>query len=285
MSKTKVEKILKENSETFTRSEKTKPIIRKKWDAKSVGEIVHADIFFLKYTKTTHAGRNPVLIVVDVYSRYIWLFKQKKKSEIKPFIEKVIKDIHEVIGEEKTVKFLTDAGKEFSSLKNIKYVNHIISKSKFKAAIAEANIRHVKELITKIKNSNPRGKLDFEKISKNLNTTQKEQNNKTKPEDIFNGDKIPLKIEHPKEEEKERYSKKDIVRLNRKTNLSEKQLFEKKSQMLNYSKQIFKIIDYDYYNGIYTYTIQDIGKTTPEPRQYYYNDLQKIDISFLRKYK
>jgi hypothetical protein len=238
----------------------------------------------LKYTKTTHAGKNPILIVIDVYSRFIWLYKLKIKSDIKKHIEKVIKEIHEAIDEEKTIKFLTDAGKEFTILKKIKFVDHIISKSKYKASIAEANIRYVKELITKIRTANPKTKLDFEKISKNLNTSQKEQNQKTKPEDIFNGEKKPKKVTQDIQET-ERYYKNDIVRLNKKKNLTEKEIFEIKSHMLNFSKQIFKIVDFDYYNGIYTYTIQDIGKSEPEPRQYYYNDLKKIDISFLRKYK
>lgn len=280
-----VKNILEKYSSVYNRSKRGKSIIRKKWSAKFPGEILHADIMFLKSNTTnTNSNKHPVLIVVDVYSRYLWLFKIPKKSSIiKPF-EKIIKDINSIKSKEYIdnfpIKVVTDGGTEFKPLSRFPEIEHIESKSVHKASIAEGNISRVKQLLAKIGSIN----VNLDDVQKNLNTVQKESQDQLQPYDIFFKGIKKEQPEQVHDENEKRFKLYDIVRRNNK--IKELHQFEKKSNMLTFSKELYQIISISNYDGKRTYVLKEVGTTDDlEPIEAYGNELQLVDIEFLKKYK
>jgi hypothetical protein len=279
-----VKKVLDKHSQVYNQSKRGKAIVRKKWTARFPGEILHADIMFLKPNSTnTSAHKHPVLIVVDVYSRYVWLFKIPQKSAVLGPFKKIIEDINSVRDPDYIdtvpIKVVTDGGTEFKPLSQFDEIEHIESKSVHKASIAEGNIARVKRLLAKIGTI----QVVWEDVQKNLNTVQKEGVGQLQPYDVFfKGVKKdqPEQVHDPNEKQFKLY---DIVRKNNKT--SQPVQFEKQSNKLTFSKELYQIISISSYDGKRTYVLRELGSSEQERIESYGNELQLVDIEFLKKYK
>jgi len=279
LSVNRTRKILEANSEVYARSQKPKKVSMIRWSAKHVGEILHADMFFIKKGPKSKAYDNPVLIAVDVYSRYIWLFPVKKKSSlIEPF-KQILKDIKEAVQVEH-VKVVTDWGPEFSKIKTVPGLEHIYSKSRHGAAIAEGNIARTRKVLAKI--TDKRKKIDFEAVAKNLNTVNKPASRKEEPYKVFwNG----LEVEDVEQREsvgEKVFKVGDIVRRIDNDALG---VFEKYSDRLPFSKTLYEVVERIMYQGKSKYRIREIGYVLKEEFRFYYpEELKLVDIEFLKKY-
>jgi IS30 family transposase len=275
-----VKEVLMKTSEAYARSRQIRNIHPIHWRAYSVGEILHADLFFLKKGKDTTAHQHPVLIVIDVYSRYLWLYPLKKKSDLITEFNTIIAEIRKKYPDQ-YIKIVTDRGTEFSKLDELiddENVEHIYSKSRHGAAVAEGNIVRVRRILSKL----PKGEaIDFVKISKNLNTVG-HQAGRPEPLQVFRG---KLKGMQPEEQQvnknEDKFKLYDIVRKADRVDLNP---FAKKSDQLPFSKELYQIIEIGMYNGKYKYRIIELGGTRKEQDFYYVNELQQVDDDFLKKY-
>ena len=297
MKRETVKETLEKNSEIYQRTAKVTHPTRIKWIAQEPGEILHADIFFLRHRltkkeqkndpgenwappKTRDAIDHPFSIAVDVYSRYLWLKKLPggKGDNIEAF-EEIIDEIKTVNPEIETVKIVTDDGREFNRLAEIDGVQRIISKSEFGASIAEAHIARVRKLVRKIEGD--RRNLIWTDLATNLNNRLIMSHSKTAtPFELFNKTKTVTQEQPEVKEDKHL-----IGAIVRKLETVGK-LFDKKSEHIPFSKELYKIIDIQEYNGRIRYKIQEIvTDVVDENRWYYYQQLKAVDIDFLKKYR
>lgn len=274
-----VKEVLMKTSEAYARSRQIRNIHPIHWRAYSVGEILHADLFFLKKGKDTTAHQHPVLIVIDVYSRYLWLFPLKTKSDLITEFNTIIAEIRKKYPDQ-YIKIVTDRGTEFSKLDELiddENVEHIYSKSRHGAAVAEGNIVRVRRILSKL----PKGEaIDFVKISKNLNTVG-HQAGRPEPLQVFRGKLKGMQPEEqPVNKDEDKFKLYDIVR---KADRSQS-LFKKKSDQLPFSKELYQIVEIDMYNGKYKYRVIELGGARKEPGFYYVNELQQVHDDFLKEY-
>lgn len=327
----KVKEILEQSNEIYTRKPVTSQIaVTNQWVAPEIG-ILHADIFFYQ-TKGKKSYENPVLIVVDVYSRYTWIRKlTKTKSNIKQAMIDIICDIRlkqgksinlyhqyerrkELIVEKEgktiiktvtdyidnkemvkptkddgnnindiSIKIVTDSGTEFKGLdKGYPYIEHIYSRSIYKAAIAESFVMRTRRQMRTQK-----GEYNFEAIAFNLNHINPPISRKDPtPFEIYHFNKKPqLDILRQPNTTKITFTKGDIVRI--KTN--DKSLigaFGKYSQTMEFSTDFYRIIEIQKYQNIQRYIVCKIPTelNVNEKRHFYNEELRLVDIRFLQKY-
>jgi hypothetical protein len=120
---------------------------------------------------------------------------------------------------------------------------------------------------------------EWSDIAYNLNTVN--HNRKISPYDVFWKKKKLPKTEFDNDIPKEKFKLSDIVRVSTK---GDQNIFSKKSDILPFSKELYIIKEIQYYNGISSYIVQEIGSLKPLTRKYYINELQPVDIEFLKKY-
>jgi len=284
-----IDSLLNKYSTRYSQSRKydQQPIKRIRYAAPEPGDVLHLDIMFL--SKKNNDGPNkqltPILVVVDTYSRYVWLFRQKTKTVVKENIQKVLADIYRFHGE-KPVFILTDQGKEMTPLDSIKGVTWKHSKSQFGASIAEGTIARVRNLLSRLQNIQH---ANFTELAENLNTVNIPSVTKraeATPKELFEGTKTR------KQHRSRPAPNQKILTVGtrvRKIQNEELGLGEKYSQIPFFSKTIYTVTARRAYNGIYRYTLHEINELPPlkgskEPRyqkiaqkrKYYVQELQPI---------
>lgn len=272
--------------ETYNRDGAVKRIQKySSYRANFVGEILHADLMFINSPRNTKQqilidDHRYVLIIVDTYSRYLWvaLLKDKNSEKISQILHSIVNTIkmnYYAGDNDIKYKILTDSGKEFSSrLINTTNVTHIISKNPRGAALAESAILKIR---TKIKYLNKNIRTlsinDFSSIVKNINVESRAIN-------VMNGEEIPKIKSVPGDKDKELLQQGDYVRV-----VVEKGIFDKKSSLDNFSDAIFIVYDsqYDALNKIYRYIIGSLNGQWISKRKWYKEELKEIPFHFIQK--
>ena len=269
-----IDALLNKYSVRYSQSRKynQQPVKRIRYNAAAPGDVLHLDVMFLSNKKKLIDRSNkhltPIVVVVDTYSRYVWLFRQKTKAMDVGNIQSVIDEIHKHHGE-KEVVIITDDGGEMTHLQKVKHVKWIVSKSNFGASIAEGTIARIRNLFSRLDNI---AWLKVNEIAENLN-------NVNIPSVAKKADATPFELFHGVKTRKQYKSRAlkgqglldigDRVRVIQNDNLS---LGQKYSQTPFFSKTIYKVIARQAYNGIYKYTLDN-----DKARKYYIQELQKID--------
>jgi len=269
-----IDALLNKYSVRYSQSRKynQQPVKRIRYNAAAPGDVLHLDVMFLSNKKKLIDRSNkhltPIVVVVDTYSRYVWLFRQKTKAMDVGNIQSVIDEIHKHHGE-KEVVIITDDGGEMTHLTKIKHVKWIVSKSNFGASIAEGTIARIRNLFSRLDNI---AWLKVNEIAENLN-------NVNIPSVAKKADATPFEL-FTKVKTRKQYKSRalkgqqlldigDRVRVIQNDNLA---LGQKYSQTPFFSKTIYKVIARQAYNGIYKYTLDN-----DKARKYYIQELQKID--------
>ncbi len=285
------------------------------YKAKGVGYQVQADIMFLKsdtpvlviidvYSKAVE------LVVLDnkrseSVSKYVADFVESARTndEVDNFVEYddiIVKQEYQnridelrvnslneeefLLGKSEIVKRLprtivvTDGGREFSKLKDYPFINHIVSKSIYKASLVERYIAIIKELLLRIMLYDPSlPDVDYiPAIEIIYNTT---------------GKCSPLDILQYKCKPKSRKCKPDtqihklhtfvLAKNTEKVNAKLK-LSEKASTMTNYHMEVFIIVSKYYFNCRYRYLVSDLEGNKIKYR-FYYEDLKPIDNNIIEE--
>jgi len=236
-------------------------------------QIFMADL--IEYTKNAsmkHANRNRVyiLIVIDCFSKYIWLRPLKKKTA-KPVSSSLREIIEGLTSFPNTV--ITDEGKEFYNKEVRKVfddfnIHHYSIKTKMKASIAERAIRTIKTRIERYMHENKTKKwLDvLPDIESGYNSTP-HRSIGLAPEqvNIANSKKV-FKTLYPDIDliTKPKLSKGNIVRVLRK-----KSLFEKGYKQ-NWSSKVYIITKTRQQAGRVWYKLSCLNGTVKEGSHYFY---------------
>lgn len=262
-----------------------------KYHADYVGEILHADLMFLNSPRNTNQfitikNKNDednryLLIIVDTYSRFIWVYPLQTKSSA-PIVEHIKETINFIkdfwYGGNELVKFkvLTDAGKEFSTklINKIDNTKHIISKNVHGAALAEAAIYKIR---TKIKYLNPAmKKMKFKELISILNNI----NSESDANKVIFGDQLVEDKRIKKQIKVNELNQGDYVRI-----INEKGIFEKKSGLNNYSNHIFIVLQVHYnekYN-VYRYKVGSTNGRYESMKKWYEEELEKVSFTFMER--
>lgn len=291
-----IRSILDNYSKEYQQNKPFKEVKRfKSYHANYIGELIHADLMFIKSPRNTNQHitiSNPetnqsdryILICVDTYSRYLWVYPLHSKSStvIKEKFEEMISMIREVFYEgydDLKFNILTDAGLEFSTrlIESIKNVKHIISKNQHGAVIAESYIYKIRKLIRYLDNTKTgRKKItinELRQIVENINSDGANDImfNNVEPDEKSSKD---LLIQNE-------FNQGDYVRI---SNISKKNnTFAKKSSIDNYSDRVFVVLYVMYFKTqqLYTYVLCTVDGNLILNKQFYEEELVKVPFSFL----
>ena len=281
-----IREILNNEVKTYNKNGPVKRVKKfVKYKANYFGQIIHADLMFLNSARNTNQSieidnKKYVLVLVDTLSKYIWIYPIETKSSEK-VAELIIKTVEKIIekyynGDDSVIfKILTDAGKEFktSFIEKHPQIKHIISKNPRGAALSEAAILRIRTKLKYLdKNIRTLSEEELNQIVRNLNS----ENDSLK---IVNKEIIPEVEVVENENLKFVLKQGDYVRVK-----VEKQIFEKKSSLENFSEKILIVLDsqIDTRNQVVRYVLGSMDGEFISEKLWYEEELKKIPVSFLK---
>ena len=235
--------------------ELNKPVInkfpRKKIIVNYTDEIHSCDLVVMQKYARMNKGFKYIFTNIDVFLKYVWSFpiKSKKISDIKPCFQKIFK--------ERKPKFIwSDKENSFYSKEMLKFfednnVKVYYTNSNLKAVVIERFNRSLRELMMKesVKNNNTVWYNILPKLIKCYIKMKPIDVNKSNEKYIKNIiDKYNITNKIPK------FKINDIVRIS----LKRRELFDKPSDNIKWSEELFKIHSINKSNVI-TYKITDIN--------------------------
>lgn len=254
---------------------------RRRFIIKGFDETWQADLADFSFFARENKGYKFMLVVIDIYSKYLWIEPLKDKSGINVTI--AMKTILEK--DKRTPDNLqTDAGKEFynKEFKNLMLkfkINHYSTFSVMKAAIAERVIRTIKERVYRM--FSLKGKYvwydNIQEITQQYNQT-KHSTIKRRPCDINKHTSLAHVYSNIKICGKRKYKIGDIVRISK-----HKTVFEK-GYTPNWTTELFKISHIKITNPS-TYMLEDM-QGVPIKGSFYDLELQEAkhpDVYFVEK--
>ena len=249
--KTKQKKNVLDREQLFSYSKKSYK--RLKVETNYPNEQWQIDLMDMSFLSRYNSGFRYILIVIDVYSRYVWARKLKSKNAID-----VLKKFESVIDDENVLpqSIHSDKGGEFSAIKKKclngsfgKIVKYRSSENyEMKSVIVERFIRTLRMMISNVLYG-LYGKVEarytniLDKIIEKYNDSIHVSLNQNKPKDIYYGKvKISRIFKYKKYFEFQPFYKKGmILKEGQKVRVSQlKSRFEKESTF-KWSKEIFKI--------------------------------------------
>ena len=217
-------------------------------------------------------GYRYIFTNIDVFSKYAWSFpiKSKKISDIKPCFEKIFKERKpKFIWSDKESAFFSKEMLKFFEDHNIKiyYTN-----SNLKAVIIERFNRSLRELMMKefVKNNNTVWYNILPKLIKFYNNRY-HNTIKDKPINVNKSNEKYIKdtiYKYNVTNKKPKYKINDLVRIS----LKRRQLFDKPSEHIKWSEELFKIYKINKSNVI-TYQLKDMNDEIIEG-QFYEKEIQ-----------
>jgi hypothetical protein len=239
--------------------------------------------------KTSNLKDANILILVDVYSRYIWAEKYPTKTanNVSKFLEK----IPLIYG---TIDITTDGAPEFAkAISKFNNLEHTNSTSIYHGSIAEAGIKKIRNLWREVQTLDPSKKFsknNLEKIVNNLNHRKIFNNGKTSPHDIMynrhyilNDELAITTAEMKKEPVKISLYVDDFVRI--KNDIAKSVTHSKRSSMNNFKKDVYRVYK-KYFNKdqqLFTYKVASIFGDFVLQRPFYIEELIKVSKSQLEK--
>lgn len=261
-------------NELHKRARKTFP--RKRIKLLGIDDLWHSDLMFLQSYSKFNSNYKYLLIVIDGFSKYLWVRKLKTKltKEVSEQMEDIFKKSKRVCR-----NLQTDFGGEYMGIKfqNLmkKYgINHYQSFTSIKASFAERQIRTLRERmgILFTLNGNFNWVKIIDKIVEDYNNT-KHSTIKMKPVEVSKSNENFLlkNVYNIKEKlDKPKFKIGDFVRLSK-----FKKLFEK-STTRNWTTELFQIVQINKKYPI-TYKIKDINGNIILG-QVYQEELQKTQF-------
>jgi hypothetical protein len=249
---------------------------------------MHMDFMTLK-AKTSNLKDANILVLVDVYSRYIWAekFPTKTARNVKIFLQNKIPEMYG------SIDITTDAAPEFKkAISDFPNIEHTTSTSLFHASIAEAAIKKIRLLWREVQTINPSKKFSkkmLDDIISNLNERKIFNNNRTSPFDIlFNRhylleDTLAIKSDDIKNEPVEKaFYVGDFVRI--KNDVNKSITYKKKSSVNNFKNEIYRIYK-KYFNKdqqLFTYKVASIFGDFVFQRPFYYEEMIPVSSRILK---
>ena len=242
--------------------ELNKPVVnkfpRKKIIVNYIDEIHSCDLVdMVKYSRM-NKGYKDIFINIDIFSKYVWSFpiKSKKISDIKPCFEKIFKDRKpKLIWSDRESSFFSKEMLNFFKDNNIKiyYTN-----SNLKAVVIERFNRSLRELMMKefVKNNNTIWYNILPKLIKIYNN-RFHNTVKDRPININKSNEKYIKntiYKYNITNKIPKFKINDIVRIS----LKRRELFDKPSDNIKWSEELFKIHSINKSNVI-TYKIKDMN--------------------------
>lgn len=147
MSKSSLEEIVAKQLSSYPKTRKRLRMAY--YEAKPLAQI-HADTMFWNVVRAKGEAQIPILVIVDVATRYTRFFLQARKNDsvrdhVKTFLTEVAERFHASDVSGKTV-LVTDGAKELA-IKGLRDVRHKVSTGLNKAVLAEVAIRQARVVL------------------------------------------------------------------------------------------------------------------------------------------
>lgn len=252
--------------------------------SESINENIQMDLLDLNSLSKYNSGFKYIAVVIDVYSRYLWAYSMKKKSDFIELFPKIIKNLSDVpktitcdndsMFTTKKVKekypeikwyFISPGSVDKGKVGLVERVNRTIREKLFKQMLYSDSIQ------AKTRN---RKRFDWvsilPKVIEQYNNT-KHTTTKEKPFDVYYNNKTWI---DKREDKPTKIKEQDIVRIK----LESSNVFEKKSFIERWSRDIYIVIGKENYR----FKLMDInGEILKEP--YRADQLQVIPQSSIEK--
>ena len=257
----------------------SRKVIRSKIKAATPWQTLHLDFMTIKATSSNLQDAN-ILVMVDVYSRYIWARRYPTKSakNVIKFFEDIIPSFPGV------VDIVSDGAPEFTNaIEHFDNLQQTVSTSLFGAAIAERAIRKLRMLWRDVKAANPQERLSasmLEKMVDNLNKRKVFNGGRTSPDDIMHhghyivDDTLLLTTKDlSKESEIPTLTIGDFVRI--KNDVYKSGVFVKKSETSNYRREPYRVFrkTFNIDQQLFQYHVQSISGDFLLQRPFYIEEL------------
>lgn len=254
-----------------------KKYLRRHIILKGIDDLWQVDLAELTRYSRENKGYKYLLVVLDCFSKYLWIesLKDKSASSVHDALRKIF------VKHKRIPKNLqTDAGKEFynhhfSDLMKKNNINHYSTYTIMKAAMVERVIRTIKEKMYKEFSERGHYKwIDFiEKITNEYNN-KKHSKIKMKPSSVTKANESHILnnvYSHMKIAGKRKFNVGEIVRISK-----QKIVFDK-GYTPNWTTELFKIIKIKITNPT-TYLLEDMDGN-PIKSAFYIEELQKAKYS------
>lgn len=265
-------------------------INRMKYKSSKPLESIQIDTMFYKNHYMTL--EYTFLVIVDVNTRYVSIYPQKRKNEkINEAVKEFVKNVEKKFGKDncsKDIVIVSDDAKELKILRDLKMNNHSIrhhvSRSIFKAAIAESMIGIIKRMITKL-------------------IVEIDMLNFEEDEDVIVDEKMLLEIVKFIEDEindKSEIREMNIQNIDYSFNSFEvgnavflknyhkystqHNQFKKKSTAVNYYYEPFVIVNIIHWDGLYKYELMSLETNEILKYQAYPEELKLIPYDLVEDY-
>ena len=242
--------------------ELNKPVInkfsRKKIIVNYIDEIHSCDLVDMQKYSRINRGYKYIFTNIDIFSKYTWSFpiKSKKISDIKPCFQKIFKERKpKFIWSDKESSFFSKEMLKFFEDNNVKIYH---TYSNLKAVVIERFNRSLRELMMKefVKNNNTIWYNILPKLIKFYNNRY-HNTIKDKPININKSNEKYIKdtiYTYDITNKIPKFKINDVVRIS----LKRRELFDKPSDNIKWSEELFKIYSINKTNVI-TYKIKDMN--------------------------
>ena len=236
-------------------------------------DIWGADLLDVNKFRTTNKNITFLLVVIDIYSRYIFIEPLKNKTALS------VLDAFKKIGE--TPKNLwVDEGKEFYNKDMKAYcieknINMYHTYSGLKSVYAERANRTLRDMIYKYLKLNKTKKYNIDEIVKEYNNKVNRTTKQT-PHDIYYGDKENKQKVMVRDEEV-KFKVGDFVRITKTKNLFEKGYTPK------WTQETFEIYKVDDSQIPVMYLLKDLEGEEVKGK-FYNNELQKTNLKDFKEF-
>jgi len=290
--KSKVDEIIKKQLSMWS---KTKKLTRMAYHESTPLKQIQMDTMFWKVVRGKGAADIPILVIVDVATRFTGYFIQNTKNDsvrdhLETFIERVKTHFPQTADK---MLLITDGAKELA-VKGVPGLKHKVSKGLNKAVLAEVKIRQARAILRDVELD-----MDLENLSNDRETRIDRKNLKGIFKKIEQQVNAKAKIREPKDypQTPQDFDVGDPVlalNLHKFFPFQIGETLRKRSYDRNWYTEPFYISKVHKFQGIYKYTLSSYIGDEPLKYTFYPDQLQHLDrriafqyvqnyVNFMRK--